>query len=285
MNQEIRKFLIDKCVIEKPVFYEDVAKLLNLDLSSFLDRERLSITLGEISEFEYKNKRPLLSSMAIYKQTGDHGNGFYNICEDLGIGKASELKKNFFAVTQMNECIEFWQKKEKYQKFAEIEKFESLRLKEQPKSGYSKLPELNPKFQEVKKDYVEEEINNKKIGDAGEDLVKKYERHQLQAASHADWAEDVKIVKDGEGYDILSFDENGDFKYIEVKTTPKGASTAFYYTINELLFAKQNQDNYQIYRLFNFDEEKNSADFFIISNVEESVLLQDILYKAYLKQQ
>ena len=64
MNQEIRKFLIDQCVLGQPIYYENISKKLNLDLALDKDRLILSKTLGEISAFEHENGRPLISSIA-----------------------------------------------------------------------------------------------------------------------------------------------------------------------------------------------------------------------------
>lgn len=73
MNQEVRKFLIDQCVKGEPVYYETIGQMLGLDLGEPADRLVLSKTLGEISAYEYRNERPLVSAIAIYKQKNDHG--------------------------------------------------------------------------------------------------------------------------------------------------------------------------------------------------------------------
>lgn len=121
MNIEIRKYLIDQCRIGKPIFYEDIAKKLSLNLSLNSDRAKLSKTLGEISSFEYKNNRPLISSIAIYKTANDHGNGFYNLCEDLGIGKSSKLKEEFYGFTQLEESKKFWEQEQNFAQFYNLE--------------------------------------------------------------------------------------------------------------------------------------------------------------------
>ncbi len=43
-----------------------------------------------------------------------------------------------------------------------------------------------------------------------------------------------QTVGDSAGFDILSFDENGKEKFIEVKTTQMGKEVPFYFTHNEL---------------------------------------------------
>ena len=110
MNQEIRKFLIDQCVLGEPVFYEDIAKKLKLDLALDKDRNILSRTLGDISAYEYANERPLISAITIYKTENDHGPGFYKLCEELGIGKASVLRRKLYGFTAMENSKNFWRK-------------------------------------------------------------------------------------------------------------------------------------------------------------------------------
>lgn len=55
-------------------------------------------------------------------------------------------------------------------------------------------------------------------------------------------------------------------------------------TINEKLFAEKHKDNYVIYRLYNYDKEKNTADFFEIINTEEELLFQPTEFKVYIKE-
>ena len=481
MNQVVRKYLIDKCVKGQPIYYEEIGQILGLDLSLVSERQILSKTLGEISAYEYEQGRPLISSFAIYKQKNDHGYGFYSLCEELGIGKASKLSKELYGFTQMEECKRFWQKPENYNAFAgftdeetihklnffteteidflagwsdkvynkgdtehvaaknyimnslgsktqywsnqlarsipgmdtfnwrmwsqkgwedkpsgkvrvtrfkpytwarifrkgddnkdifftvgaegtskelvykldyyfeknshlntkqkeivdknipkelrwksisasELDNYDwnslleltasfisehlhvydrliklawgnsqpeevfsnFLRPQEPPRNGRSALPEYNPSFSGVEKDYIQESIDKKEIGDAGEALVKQYEIQRLINIGHTDLADQVEIVKDGKGYDILSYDEKRKPKYIEVKTTTRSSLTPFEYTINEKAFAEQNNESYLIYRLYNYDEETNTADFFVINALEE-LLLRPTTYKVYLK--
>lgn len=59
--------------------------------------------------------------------------------------------------------------------------------------------------------------------------------------------------KDNEGFDILTFERNEDGmyveKYIEVKSTKGDEGTPIDITATELEFAKENVDNYYLYRI------------------------------------
>lgn len=479
MNQEIRKFLIDQCVLEEPIYYEEIAKKLNLNLALDKDRHILSTTLGEISAYEYENGRPLISSIAIYKNQNDHGNGFYNLCQELGIGKANKLKKEFYGFTALENSKKFWSQDFNYKQFYNLktpiynptdnpffnideidffrkwvnqvydalnkdhysakeylldtvwnktkfwsdevvnrlENYEvsnrrawskrgwengkrvstfkpytwariykkgnkskeifftigidplghaliykldyyheadskltneqkelcqkhipdnlrwneihendlsnwdwesiikkivefistnshhydqvvkmvwgngdtnnvftnNLTLRNFPMGGLSQLPLLNPSFEGVDIDFGKKHKQNKELGDFGEELVRDYEQNKLKEKGLQSFAEKVEIVKDGKGYDVFSFDENGNEIYIEVKTTNGSEKTPFYLSLNEKLFFEKNQDKYSIYRLYNYDQDKNYADFFIVNYFDGQLLFQPTEFKVYLK--
>ncbi|MCL1690088.1 hypothetical protein CMU59_09625 [Elizabethkingia anophelis] len=479
MNTQIRKYLIDQCRIGNPIYYEDVAKKLNLNLSLDKDRSILSKTLGEISTYEFQNERPLISAIAIYKKDNDHGNGFYSLCEDLGIGTIKKLREQYFGFTALEKAKDFWQNDDLYNQYYNIDihiyneikdpfftqeevlffsrwadkvydknnpddfnakeyilnsvwkktKFWSEELNKRlkgyevsnnrrwgkrgwdngsavskfkpytwariykkgdyqknifftvgidafdksivykldyyhesdstlsveqkeicnkyipatlrwnaiphdkisnwnwsslikltadfifendhhydrliemawgetkienvftdhltkrarPNSTLNELPKLNPTFKGVDTDFIQKNIEDKELGDLGEELVRLYEILILENKGLKELSKNVCIVPDGKGFDILSFFDNGTEKYIEVKTTRQGEKTPFNLSINEKLFAEKNNDNYVIYRLYNYNEEKNTSDFFEITNIEDELLLQTTEFRAYIK--
>ena len=76
-----------------------------------------------------------------------------------------------------------------------------------------------------------------RLGLAGEELVLHAERLRLVDAGRPDLADAVVHVSvvegDGAGYDIGSFSEDGEVRYLEVKTTRSGATSAFFVSPNE----------------------------------------------------
>ena len=123
MNTHVRDYLIQLAQKEKSASYSELVKNcnLNLDLNNIQDRNILSETLGDISVFEHQNKRPLLSAMVLYKSSpnkqrhsykpeNSHGGGFYEICEQLGIGDAKKLETEYFGFKEMQNCISYWRK-------------------------------------------------------------------------------------------------------------------------------------------------------------------------------
>src|SRR5690606_34914544 len=121
MNKEIRKLLIERAISDKPIYYSEIMKRLGLIGGVNEDHKELSKVLADISRFENQHNRPLLSSIATYspetsrqKNGETHGNGFYELAEELGKGKNAALKKRLYAIEQMAECREKWRNKEFY---------------------------------------------------------------------------------------------------------------------------------------------------------------------------
>lgn len=108
----------------------------------------------------------------------------------------------------------------------------------------------------VQRDYLAREAQNRSLGAAGEMFALQFERWrliQLGAGTLADRVEHVSATRgDGLGYDIQSFEENGDPRYIEVKTTSFGERTPFFISANELSFSRERERQFRLYRLFDF---------------------------------
>lgn len=122
MNTKVREYLIEvaRKRTDQTVTYQKLCDdcSLNLDMiNSPYDRKVIGGILGEVSIFEYKNQRPLLSSLVVRSNDGEEGDGFYKLCEELGFGKAKKLKKNCFEYEQIRDCIDFWTNEGNYIKY------------------------------------------------------------------------------------------------------------------------------------------------------------------------
>lgn len=105
----------------------------------------------------------------------------------------------------------------------------------------------------VKFDYSSQSKILKRIGDIGELIIMKAEKNYLKEKNLENLVSKIKHVSikdDSKGYDILSFDENGEEKYIEVKSTRnRVGDNNLYISANELEVAKQTP-NYYFYIVF-----------------------------------
>lgn len=106
-------------------------------------------------------------------------------------------------------------------------------------------------------DFIAKEGANRSLGHAGEVAVVDFEKQRLIALgqSHlADRIEHISVtIGDGAGFDVLSFDEAGRERYIEVKTTRQDEQFPFYVSRNEVDFSDLESSQFSLYRLYRFD--------------------------------
>ena len=129
------------------------------------------------------------------------------------------------------------------------------------------------------------QAENRRLGALGEQLVVDFERSRLEAAGRPDLADGVRWVAredgDGIGFDVLSFTDEGNERYVEVKTTSLGPGTPFYLSSAELAFALDHSDSYVIFRVFDVTE---CPRFFCIAgDVNAQLDLVPVTYRAHLK--
>lgn len=135
----------------------------------------------------------------------------------------------------------------------------------------------------VKKfDPVARDLKNRAVGVAGEEFVYNFEKRYLNLIGRKDLAENVRWVAkedgDGAGYDILSFTDRGDKKFVEVKTTVGGSRSPFFVSRNEYDFCKTSDENYRLVRLFDF--RKGVRGFELKGHLEKYVKLSTETFRA-----
>jgi hypothetical protein len=134
-----------------------------------------------------------------------------------------------------------------------------------PRSEASTTGDYTPSYL-AKRDYMAIEARNRSLGLAGEKFILAYEIWRLRqrgANKLADKVEHISVTRgDGAGYDILSFEESGRPRYIEVKTTAYSERTPFWISANELRFADNNDIEYRLARVFDF---RKSPRFFTLA--------------------
>lgn len=131
-------------------------------------------------------------------------------------------------------------------------------------------------------DPVERDHRNRSLGKAGEEFVLELERRQLAGVGRFDLAEKVRWVAaedgDGAGYDVLSFDQRGRERLLEVKTTNGSAQTPFFLTRNECDLAAERPADWCIYRVHLFVREPRI--FTIAPPLENAVRLRPEVWRA-----
>ena len=134
----------------------------------------------------------------------------------------------------------------------------------------------------VRRDYFAREAQNRSLGQAGEVFALAFERWRLQQLGAGQLAERVRHVSvdegDGLGYDIQSFEPDGEERFIEVKATAFGQRTPFFVSANEARFARDHGAHFRLYRLFDF---RSAPRLFELAGpIENHCLLDAVSYRA-----
>ncbi|MDH4284825.1 MAG: DUF3883 domain-containing protein, partial [Gallionellaceae bacterium] len=131
-----------------------------------------------------------------------------------------------------------------------------------------------------KRDYLEREARNISLGRAGEEFVLSFEHFRLYELGQkklADKVDHVSMSKgDGLGYDILSFEPDGRERFIEVKTTAFAKETPFFISRGEIQFANNHEEQFHLYRLYEF--RKSPKLFDLVGSVEKHCAVNPVSY-------
>lgn len=161
-------------------------------------------------------------------------------------------------------------------------KQKNIKLTEGPKE---KLERVLSSRHINKTDYELKEKVNSKIGFSGEILILNYERQKLIDAGRNDLAEKVEQVSetqgDGLGYDIKSYDVQGNSVFIEVKATTGDIDTPFYLSENELNMSHNHKDEYVLARVY--DLLGNCRFYIVTGDLSEKLKLKPKNYIAFPK--
>jgi hypothetical protein len=100
------------------------------------------------------------------------------------------------------------------------------------------------------------DARNRALGKAGEEFVVGFERRRLERLGCSDLAAKVRWVADadgdGYGYDVRTFEPDGQERLLEVKTTCGHERTPFWMTRRECDVAAEQGDAYRVRRVFHF---------------------------------
>jgi hypothetical protein len=131
--------------------------------------------------------------------------------------------------------------------------------------------------------YLEIEARNRILGFAGEEFTLRFERERLWRAGQKRLSDRIEHVSqtrgDVEGYDVLSFEESGRERLIEVKTTTFGPHTPFFVTRHEVDMSYERAGQYYVYRLFDFRDDPKL--FLVPGDIGSSFSLQATEFVAH----
>ncbi|MET3299054.1 DUF3883 domain-containing protein [Bradyrhizobium diazoefficiens] len=126
------------------------------------------------------------------------------------------------------------------------------------------------------------DARNRDLGRAGEEFVVGFERRRLERAGKSQLAKDVRWVSDldgdGYGYDVHSFELDGEPRLLEIKTTCGNERTPFWMTKRECDVAAEQGGIYRVRRVFHFHNEVKMFD--IAPPLESGLLLTPATFMA-----
>lgn len=101
-------------------------------------------------------------------------------------------------------------------------------------------------------------------------------------AGRADLAGKVRWISeedgDGAGFDVLSFNNDGRERCIEVKTTVGHLTTPFYLSENERAFSVERPDAFRLLRLYDFGRDPRA--FELAPPLDSCLILKPTNYRA-----
>ncbi|MGY2743517.1 DUF3883 domain-containing protein [Pseudarthrobacter sp. O4] len=131
--------------------------------------------------------------------------------------------------------------------------------------------------------FVRLEADKRELGLAGELAVVGYETRRLELAGKPKLAAKIDHVSqsqgDGMGYDVLSFDENGRERFIEVKTTRRRKEWPFLVTRNELDFSQEAAGQFHLYRVFQFGQNRPGL-YSLAGQLDATCRLEPTVYEG-----
>lgn len=149
---------------------------------------------------------------------------------------------------------------------------------------------IRAKFRSKKIDWQGLNGSRTELGRLGEEFIIRYETERILnfAPEDADRIIHLSDVQgDGAGFDIISLNEDGSDRYIEVKTTKGNLDTPFYMTENERLYFELHKEEGDlfIYRVYNFDETTRKGELEIIpaETLFTEYQIDPISYKVFKK--
>lgn len=211
-------------------------------------------------------------------------------CPECGKAKLSFAAnwKSVNGILVCNDCTEKLSLSGQKKNIVEIEDIE---IKFNEETIKEKIRIANSTFKKLKKsmkfptDYIELQKFLIKIGELGEKFVYEKECSRLgdKDSSYADMVDATPASDPKNGFDIISYTENGEKIYIEVKTTTDHENSPFYMSDHERAVAENllsSGANYQIHRIYdimNEDDSKIGYEIYDSLNILDFV---EVTYKV-----
>lgn len=92
------------------ITYGEIAPLAHVNLDSPADRNELAAILGNISQHEHAQGRPLLSAVVVYSDDSTPGKGFYTMAHELDVYHGTDQIADLtLFVNELRRVHDYWQ--------------------------------------------------------------------------------------------------------------------------------------------------------------------------------
>ncbi|MGX7244387.1 DUF3883 domain-containing protein [Enterococcus quebecensis] len=208
------------------------------------------------------------------------------ITEQWSIYKYSKFLYSFFGSPTNDSDKDDYQSEYNQNEMCEIETVQVELLDKNLLTSSGERERSNNNRNNGDVDFLEKNRQNTITGNRGEEIVLKYEKDRLKSNKNLQQQVERKSLKDHKlGYDILSFDNDGSKRYIEVKSTVQSFNSegSLYISKNELEKARE-LANFWIYLVFDARSENPKLvcipSPFTDKN-EDRISLEPISFKAH----
>jgi hypothetical protein len=108
--QELTEMLRQRAREYGIYYYGDLAPYLNLNMENPDHRNQIGSILGDVSNYEHAQGRPLLSAIVILADKNRPGKGFFDLARHLGLYKGADNEHEWdeYASAEMNRVHEYW---------------------------------------------------------------------------------------------------------------------------------------------------------------------------------
>ncbi|HUS48799.1 MAG TPA: DUF3883 domain-containing protein [Candidatus Paceibacterota bacterium] len=192
----------------------------------------------------YKNKDSIMKDWSIYE--------FYRFLYTIIGRPVDKSKLNVKGIEKENipyELKEYLD--EDYEKIRNVKpSFLDFDIQESNILDENNLKDISGR---KKIDFEKENKKNIKLGERGELVVIIAEKNYLKRCGREDLAKKIERVSqydDSLGYDVLSFEEDGTEKYIEVKSTKSRIGTANFLISENQIRKSKSKENFYVYVVF-----------------------------------
>jgi hypothetical protein len=115
-NKDIQKHLIERARKGNTIYYESLNQLIGspYNLHNSCERHQLGVELGDVSQFELSQGRPLLSAICITQLEKTPGVGFFEMAAELEDSNGNKLfdpskeSKKKYLKREQEKVFDYW---------------------------------------------------------------------------------------------------------------------------------------------------------------------------------